>query len=113
MTVLRLVGAAILGYLLFAVGSMQLVGLVMRGGAAAAIGALVGLAVIGAVVGYLTARIAGPKAAVAAAVAATLIGLATLANLVFGLGAEPVWYKLATLLVTIPIVLWVARRSSS
>ena len=113
MTVVRLVGAAVVGYVLYAVASMQLVGPVGSGGPVTALLVVLGLAMIGLAVGFLTARIAGPKAKTAAAVAATLIALATLANLSLGLGAEPVWYKLATLLVTIPALLWVAHRAAA
>ncbi len=114
MSVFRTIAAILVGYVLFASASMMLVGPVMaQQGPMIVVLALIALAVIGLVVGFVAAMIAGSKRLLAGYIVAGLVCLATLANLVMQLGAEPVWYKVATLFVTAPLIVLVCRRQPS
>jgi hypothetical protein len=111
MVIFRTIVGIIVGYVVFAASSMLLLGLTMElEGPLTIVLALAGLVVIGLVAGSLAALIAGPKARIATIIAATLVALATLANLLMGLGAEPAWYKLGTLLLTTGAILLVGLR---
>lgn len=108
---MRLVLAVIVGYLLFAMASMGIVGLVMaRSGALIAVAAVALLAVVGILVGKVTRSIARERGARAAAIVAGLVAIATIANFALQLGVDPAWYKAATLLVTVPAITLVGRR---
>lgn len=111
MKVLRVVLASVVGYVVFAVGSMLLVAPVMaqEGSMIVAVG-LIGLALIGLVSGFTAATISGGGGRLAGYILAGLVGLATVANLALGLGAEPVWYKVGTLALTAPLILLVCLR---
>ena len=111
MNALRIIAAIVVGYVLFALGSMFLVGPVMaKEGTVIIVLGLIGLALVGLFSGLIARAIAGEKAQVAGYVLAALVGLATLANLLMQLGAEPVWYKVGTLLLTMPLILVVCLR---
>ncbi|MCH9648295.1 MAG: hypothetical protein K0U98_08655 [Deltaproteobacteria bacterium] len=111
MSILRMVLAIIAGYLLFAVASMSLLVPVMgREGLVVIVLALAVLAIIGVTSGYLAKVIAGGKSKLACSILAALVALATLANLVFQTGAEPVWYKIGTLVLTASMILLVGSR---
>jgi len=113
MSVLRTIAAILVGYFLFALGSMLTISLWVgkEGGAFAAL-AFVALAVIGLVAGLAASLISGKTKRLAGAIHAGLIALATLVNLLMQFGAEPSWYKVATLLVTVPSILLVTFRGS-
>lgn len=114
MKILRAILAVVIGYVLFAASSMLLVGPVMtRQGPLMVVVALVALAAIGVVVGLVARAVAGESRQLAGCILAGLVALATLANLFMGLGAEPLWYKLGTLVLTVPAILFVGIRSSS
>lgn len=114
MNTVRAIAGTLIGYVVYAFASMTLVGAIMGAdGAAVIVVALAALVAIGALAGALTALVAGPKGALAGALAAGLVALATAANLLLTLGAEPVWFKVGTLLLTAPTLLFVARRISS
>lgn len=114
MRVFRTIAAVVLGYLAYAGGSMLLLGPVMsRQGALSVVLGIAGLLFIGLVAGLLTAKTAGSTRRVAGYLVAALVTLATLANLFMQLGAEPRWYKLATLVLTVPAVLLICLRPSS
>lgn len=111
MRVLRIIVAVVVGYLVFAVGSMFLVGNAMtREGPLVVILSSVGLAVIGLLVGIVAAALAGAGARTAIYILTGLVVLATLVNLVIGLGAEPVWYKIGTLVLTAPAIVLAGLR---
>lgn len=111
MIILRTAAGVIVGYVVYAFCSMTLVGAVMGSqSTGTTISSLAALAVIGGIAGALTALIAGPKSGLAVAITAGLVTLATVANLALQLGAEPVWFKLGTLLLTVPALLLVGRR---
>lgn len=111
MKILRAIVAVIIGYVLFATGSILLVGPVMtRQGPFMVVVALAALALIGLVVGCVARAIAGDHRRVAGYILAGLVALATLVNLMMGLGAEPVWYKIGTLVLTVPAILLVGLR---
>lgn len=114
MKILRAIVAIVVGYVLFAVASMLLVGPVMtRQGLFMVVVALVALALIGLVVGLVAKAIAGGHRRLVGYILAGLVALATVANLVMGLGAEPVWYKIGTLVLTAPAILLVGFRRKS
>ncbi len=111
MVVFRTIVGVIVGYVTYAVLSMLLVGFVMgTEGPVVVVAGLVGLAAIGLAAGWLASLIAGEKARIATMVAATLVVLATLANLLMGLGAEPLWYKVGTLVLTAGAIFLVGSR---
>ncbi len=113
MSALRTIVGIVVGYLSFAAASMLLVGTAMAGaGAVRALVALVGLLLIGLGSGLATTVIAGPHGRLASAIVGGLVALATLANLAMQLGAEPSWYKLGTLLLTVPAIVLTGRRQS-
>ena len=68
------------------------------------------LAVIGLAAGWIATTIAGAHRRLVSYLLAGLVALATLANLVLGFGAEPVWYKVGTLVLTAPAILLVGLR---
>lgn len=111
MAIVRLIAAVLVGYLVYAAGSMLLVGPVSSGGGAGtvALGAA-GLAVIGLLCGLAAAGIAGGRRRAAAFGVGGLILLAAGANLAMQLGAEPLWYKAATMLITAPAAVLVGLR---
>ena len=110
MGIFRVIVSVVVGYVVFASASMFLVGQVMiRSGAWMVIGGLAGLAFIGLATGFIAKMIAGEKASLAPNILAGLVVLATLANLVMGLDAEPAWYKLGTLILTATIIFAVGR----
>ncbi|MCZ6727612.1 MAG: hypothetical protein O7A98_09710, partial [Acidobacteria bacterium] len=74
---------------------------------------LIGLALIGLVSGFMAATISRENGRLAGYILAGLVGLATAANLAMGLGAEPVWYKVGTLVLTAPLILLVCLWRSS
>jgi len=113
MKVLRIILASVVGYLAYAVGSMLLVSPVMEGEGAPIIAlGLVGLALIGLASGWLAARTSGGNQRWAGYIVSGLIALATVANLAIGLGAEPVWYKVGTLVLTAPLSLLVCLKAT-
>jgi len=114
MSILRIILAIIAGYFLFAACSMLLVGLVMgKSGLFVVILGLTGLALVGLIAGWVARAIAGKMARIAGYVLAGLILVATLANLLMQLGAEPVWYKIGTLVLTAPAVVCVSLRQKT
>ncbi len=115
MHAIRIIGGVVAGYFIFAIASMSLLGLLgARTGFAVMAGTLLALAVIGVVAGLAVRLIAATAGRpVGAYVLAGLVALATLANLILQLGAEPTWYKLGTLLLTVPAVVWAALRGSA
>ncbi len=113
MKVVRAIAAVVVGYVLFAGSSMMLVGPVMsRQGGLMIVVALVALAVIGMVVGLVARVIAGDYRKPVAYILTGLVALATLVNLFMGLGAEPTWYKIGTLVLTAPAICLVGHRDS-
>lgn len=111
MKVLRIVAAVVVGYLAFALTSMALVWPVTAGeGPMIVVLGLIGLALIGLLAGFVAAAISGEDRRLAGYVLAGLVALATVANLVTGLGAEPVWYKVGTLVLTVPLIVIVCLR---
>jgi len=113
MNLIRAFGAVVVGYLIYAVSSMLLVGLVMAQKGPIMVGlACVALAAIGWVAGFVAVKVAGSMRRPAAFILAGLISAATIANLVLQLGAEPTWYKIATLLLTVPAILIASLRST-
>lgn len=112
MKILRALVGIIVGYLLYALGSMLAVGMVMarEGPASVALG-LLALLLIGGVSGYLASAIAGDMRRLAAVVLAGLVAVAAIVNLAMQLGAEPAWYKVAALLLTAPIIVIMSYRS--
>lgn len=110
MKTLRTIIAIIVGYLLFAVTSMLLVSPVMsRQGPITVVLAFMCLALIGGASGWVAAMISGGTARLASSILAGIVAVATLANLLMKLGAEPVWYKVATLVLTVPAILLAGR----
>ena len=106
----RVIGGIVAGYLVYAISAMLLVGPVMASqGATVVVVGLVVLALIGCVAGLLAALVAGERRQLAASVAAVLVALASIVNLVVGLGAESTWFKVGTLLLTVPAMLLVGR----
>lgn len=113
MKLIRAFGAVVVGYLIYAVSSMLLVGLVMAQKGPITVGlACVALAAIGCLAGFLAVKIAGSMRRPTGFILAGLVASATIANLAMLLGAEPTWYKLATLLLTVPAILVVSLRST-
>lgn len=113
MKILRAFAGIVVGYLIYAISSMLMVGVVMgRSGAIVIILGLVGLAVIGLVAGCATAKISGDTRRLTGLILAGLVVVATLANLLLQLGAEPTWYKVGTLLLTAPAILVACVRSA-
>lgn len=113
MDILRAIAGIIVGYLVFAVGSMLLISPVMsQEGPVIIVVALVALAVIGLIAGWLATAVGGKHARLVVCVVAGLVALATIANLVMKLGAEPDWYKVGTLLLTAPAILLVGLRAT-
>ena len=111
MSIFRAIAGIIVGYLVFAAASMMLVGLVIaRQGPFVVVIALVTLALVGLAAGWVAAAIAGESRRLASYILAGLVALATLANLVMGFGAEPVWYKIGTLVLTAPAILLIGLR---
>ncbi len=113
MSALRTIVGIVVGYLSYAAASMLLVGTVMAGaGAVRTLVTLVGLLLIGLGSGLVTTAIAGAHGRLASAIVGGLVALATLANLAMQLGAEPSWYKLGTLLLTVPAIVLASRRQA-
>ena len=113
MNALRTIAAVLIGYVVFAMASMMLVGQVMdREGPVIVVVGLVALAMIGLAAGYVASSIAGGKGRLTGCILAGLVAVATLANLVMQLGAEPTWYKVGTLILTAPMILLVGLRGS-
>lgn len=111
MGVVRVIAGVVVGYLAFAVGSMMLVGPATPPTAAGwALTSVLGLGGIGLVSGEICRWLAGPRHRLASRILAALVAAATLANLLLDLGAEPWWFKLAILLLTVPIILWTGIR---
>lgn len=111
MNIFRAIAGVVLGYVVFAFGSMILVMLVLtQEGQSVYAVVYVSLALIGLVSGWTATSIAGHYKTVAVCAVATLVLIATLANLFLQLGAEPNWFKLATLVLTIPAILVFALR---
>lgn len=113
MKIFRALVGVVVGYLVYAISSMLLVGLVMgqKGPIVIVIGC-VALAAIGWVAGFLAIKIAGGLTRPVIFVLAALVAAATIANLAMQLGAEPTWYKVGTLLLTVPLILVAGLRSS-
>ena len=111
MRILRIVAGVVVGYVVFAVGSMLLVGPVMSGeGASIVVLGLVWLALVGLISGFVAAAISGADRGMVGCILSGLVALATLANLLMGLGAEPNWYKVGTLVLTAPAIFLVSSR---
>ena len=111
MKVLRGVVAIVAGYVVFALASMLLVGPVIAGEGPMIVAlGLIGLAIVGLVSGAIAAAIAGGNGRLVGSVLAGLVGLATVANLAMQLGAEPIWYKVGTLVLTAPLILLICLR---
>ena len=114
MKILRAFAGVVVGYLVFAVSSMFLVGVVMDREGPMVIGlGLIALATIGCVSGFVASKIAGGTSRPVGFVLAGLVAAATIANLAMQLGAEPTWYKMGTLLLTVPAIVVVSLRSSA
>lgn len=102
MTLFRTISSIIAGYLVFAISSMLLTGVVMStAGVVQMVLGISGLILIAILVRYLIAFISR-KNQMALFIVAGLVVAATGANLFLQLGAEPVWYKLSTLFVLVP-----------
>ncbi len=113
MNIIRGVAAIVIGYLVIAFVSMSLGGVVMaRGGLGIVVLALVALAISGGMVGLMTRLISGRNPRASGFTLAGLVSIATLANLVLGLGAEPAWFKIGTLLVSAPAIVFVCLRQA-
>ena len=109
MRVLRMGGGVVIGYLIFAFGSMFLAGPAMAAdGIWIVVPCLIGLALIGGASGLAAATVAGGDRRLVGYVVAGLVVLATVANLIMGFGAEPNWYKIGTLVLTAPAILLVS-----
>jgi len=112
----RAIVAVVVGYMLFAAANMLLIrfGPVMtQQGPLMVVVVLAALALIGLVVGSNARIIAGEQRQLVGYLLAGLVALATLANLFMGLSAEPPWYKLGTLVLTVPAILLIGVRGSS
>lgn len=111
MNALRTTSAVVVGYLLFAVASMLLVGQVMsRQGPTIMVLGLAALAIIGVVAGVVASAIAPENRRLASYTLAGLVAVATIANLAMQLGAEPIWYKVGTLVLTVPAIVLMGLR---
>ena len=112
MKIFRAFAGVVVGYLVYAVASMLLVGVVMgqKGPVIVGLGCIA-LAVIGGVAGFLAKMIAGRMTRPVGFILAALVAAATIANLALHLGAEPTWYKVGTLLLTVPAILLASLRS--
>ena len=112
MKIFRAFAGVIVGYLIFAVSSMMLVGMVMERSGPVVMGlGWLSLAAIGCVSGWVASKIAGNTRRPVGYVLAGLVAAATIANLAMRLGAEPTWYKIGTLLLTAPAILMISLRS--
>ncbi len=112
MNMFRSIAAVLLGWALFATASMVIVTVVMaQEGPVIIVFALVSLTITGLVTGLLAASIAGSNRRIVGYILAGLVVLATLTNLLLNLGAEPVWYKVGTLVLTAPSILLMCLRA--
>ncbi len=110
MRAFRTVGGIVAGYVMFGSASMLLVSVVMlQAGPWVVPLGLAALAVIGALAGWVATTVAGTRPRLIGHILAGLVGAATLANLLLRLGAEPGWYKVGTLFLTVPLILLVSR----
>lgn len=107
MILFRTLSSIIVGYVAYAFTSMLLIAVMMSTtGVAQVMLGCVGLVFIALLVCYLVAVVSGKQLEsdnhIALFIVASLIVVATSANLFLELGAEPVWYKLGTLFVLVP-----------
>ncbi len=114
----RAVGAVILGYVLVAGGLSLIVmtwwineQLPVSVPWVAAI--VVGLAVLGWVAGKTARLVAGEFARTSALVLAALTTLVMTANIILNVAAEPLWFKTAVLVVTVPCIIIAGLRGGS
>ena len=103
------IAAVVLGYLIFALGSMTVVLAlfhrpVIDSTLVVALLAMTGWLAIGVVVGLVAAKLGGPWGRQAAWVVAGLVVLVTGLNLLLGVAIEPNWYKVGVLVVTAPTI---------
>jgi len=113
MKILRALVGVVVGYLIYALASMLVVGMVTpREGPTAMFLGLTALLVIGGIAGFATSAIAGGMKRPAALILAGLVAMATVANLAMQLGAEPTWYKVGTLLLTTPVIVIMSFRTA-
>lgn len=111
MDIVRTIAGVVVGYLIFAAASMLMIGAVTEGQGPVAIGlGLLGLTLIGLIAGFVAMSIAGANIRLVGFVLAGLVVIATAANLILQLGAEPLWYKVGTLALTAPGILFVCLR---
>ena len=114
MPIVRVVLAVIVGYLVYAIFSMLLAQPVLEQAETfVVVASLAGLVLIGLMAGFVAHWIGREMSGVAVCIMAGLIALATIANLIMQLGAEPMWYKIGTLLLTVPAALWIGTRRSN
>lgn len=107
MEIVRVVVAIVVGYVVFAAASMFLVGQIpATGSPVVVVLGLVALALIGVIAGFVARAISGNGRRITGYILAGLVAVATLANLLMQLGAEPTWYKVGTLVLTAPAILW-------
>lgn len=107
----RTAGGIVLGYVVYAVGSMLLVGPVVSSSTTVGVVvAAIGLPIIGFTAGNVTALVAAGRRTLSGYLVAALVLLATLVNIIQNLGAEPIWYKIGTIVLVIPAVLFATRR---
>ena len=114
MKIVKAVGAGLLGYLVYAIGSMLLVGLVVSNSTTlGVIIAVIGLPVVGFLAGKLIGLVDAIHMTMIGYIVAGLVLFATLVNIVQNLGSEPIWYKIGTIVLVIPAMLIATRRKAS
>jgi hypothetical protein len=116
MKILRAIIAIVVGYVLYAGASM----FVLRSGLflmsprrLMVVVVLAALALIGLVVGWNARLIAGDQRRLVSYLLAGLVALATVVSLIERSGIEPNWYKLGTLVLTVPAILLMGLLGSS
>ena len=114
MEMIRKTAAVLAGYFIFALASMAVISLLgSLQGPISVVVALAALAVTGFLAGLVVRVLAGGGSRWPGYTTGGLVALATVANLLLRLGAEPVWYKTATLVLTVPLLLLVSRPRAS
>ncbi|MDH3732315.1 MAG: hypothetical protein OEU54_02230 [Gemmatimonadota bacterium] len=118
MKYVRLVGAGLLGYAVFALGLSGIVIAVWHEGWIQPVGVWIVLIVLaqlvlGWVTGAATALAGGPFGGLAVYAVAVLILVVTLANIWMDVAVEPTWFKLCVIGFVAPTVVLVGRRRAA
>ncbi len=114
MQIIRAIGTGLVGYVVYAIGSMLLVGLVVSNSTILGVViAVIGLPVIGFLAGKVIALSDANHGKIIGYIVSGIVLLATLVNIIQNLGSEPLWYKIGTILLVIPAILFASRGRSS